>query len=119
MPKFDIKVQNIKAEFNKLEQELKTEAATKSDLVILDAISDLRDATPKDSGFAADSWYFQKEGKDLLTGYENYSLTNSAPYIETLNNGSSRQAPKRFIEKTLFKYFESDGIVVKVIPIRN
>ena len=119
MPKFNIKVQNLKSEFNKLENDLKTEAATKSDELMVKALYDLKNATPKDSGFAADSWYFENEGKDLLTGYENYSLVNSVPYIETLNNGSSRQAPKRFIEKTLFKYFESDGIVVKVIPIRK
>jgi len=42
-------------------------------------------------------------------------ITNGTPYIEDLNAGTSLQAPPRFIEKTLSKYFRVSGNSIKVI----
>lgn len=57
---------------------------------INNAVLALKEATPVDTGNARDSWK-----------YENGSIINTAEYIENLNEGSSTQAPARFIEQTL------------------
>jgi hypothetical protein len=50
----------------------------------------LRRATPVDTGRARDSWRIDEEG-----------IVNDVPYINELNQGSSTQAPKYFIESTV------------------
>lgn len=69
-------------------------------------------ATPIDTGYARSRWEYRKE--DLLrlsVSWSNkyfinfkdtvYIVSNDAPYIQYLNQGSSKQAPAFFIEKTL------------------
>jgi hypothetical protein len=48
--------------------------------------------------------------------FDTLYLTNGVPYIQDLNMGSSTQAPARFIEGTVFKYFKPSGVAIKVIP---
>jgi len=77
-------------------------------------------ATPIDTGYARSRWVYNKE--DLLKisfSFKNrffisftditYTFTNDAPYIQYLNQGSSKQAPAFFIEKTLL----SQGYIPK------
>ena len=45
---------------------------------------------------------------------ENLYITNGTPYIQELNAGSSVQAPARFIETTLSKYFNIKGSVARI-----
>lgn len=50
----------------------------------------LKNATPVDTGNARDNWKFSKN-----------SIYNEVDYIGLLNEGTSKQAPEHFIEKTL------------------
>jgi hypothetical protein len=53
-------------------------------------VSELRDATPVDTGRARDGWYASGG-----------AICNDVEYVDDLNRGTSRQAPPYFIEKTL------------------
>jgi hypothetical protein len=86
------------------------------------ATADLQLQTPVDTGRARGSWTVGKSKvamdaaistseKGRVLGpvsskvIETLYITNGTPYIQLLNDGSSSQAPPRFIEKTLSKYF--------------
>jgi|SaaInl4_135m_RNA_FD_contig_123_15922_length_8777_multi_4_in_0_out_2_5 hypothetical protein len=62
-------------------------------------------ATPIDTGEARASWLHQK----TATGY---SLVNVAEHIQALNAGSSKQAPKWFIERTAIRFGTPVGSIV-------
>jgi len=84
--------------------------------------ADLQLQTPIDTGRARGSWTVGKSrvamdaavstrergrvlGPLSSSRIETLYITNGTPYIQLLNDGSSSQAPPRFIEKTLSKYF--------------
>lgn len=50
----------------------------------------LKDATPVKTGKARDGWKIEGE-----------NIVNEVDYISTLNQGTSKQAPAHFIEKTV------------------
>jgi hypothetical protein len=60
------------------------------------AVDLLRQITPIDTGYARARWRSKKFL--LLPGGE---ISNDAPYINRLNQGSSKQAPALFIERAL------------------
>jgi hypothetical protein len=66
-------------------------------------LEDLEDATPVDTGLARNSWSL--EFKDSTTA----TISNSQEYIDILNKGSSKQAPRYFIERTMM----NNGFKVK------
>lgn len=103
-----LKISNINAEFEKLQKLTNKELKDKSKLVVNNLEKDLISATPIDTGFARESW----KVAESKTGFD---ITNSAPYIEYLNEGSSQQAPARFIENVALKYGKPVGTIVKVI----
>jgi hypothetical protein len=55
-----------------------------------DLMASLVEATPIDTGEARKGWYLTDD-----------SINNDVEYVKDLNQGTSRQAPARFIEKTL------------------
>jgi HK97 gp10 family phage protein len=69
-------------------------------------IKELQEATPKDTGAAANSW---SSNKDKKTSFE---VTNDKDYVKYLNAGSSKQAPARFIEQIALTYGTPSGPVV-------
>ena len=91
----------------------------------LQALGDVRLATPVDTGRARNSWRIgytaqfansTAPGVDLLvrTGeVREIIVTNGTDYIQLLNDGSSVQAPTRFIEQAFLRYF--DDVRVRVI----
>lgn len=96
------------------------------------AVSALTFNTPVDKGRARSSWILTRLPgifKDGETGFqgpavlgpvptntiETLYITNGTPYITDLNAGSSLQAPPRFIEVTVSKYFNTKGNFVKVV----
>eukprot|EP00916_Digyalum_oweni_P015429 GHVL01025250.1.p1 GENE.GHVL01025250.1~~GHVL01025250.1.p1 ORF type:complete len:134 (+),score=10.77 GHVL01025250.1:930-1331(+) len=100
----------------------------------LQAVNDLVQVTPVDTGRARSSWALSSypgvvrdnTGERLTSGsiilgpvsnntIEQLYITNGAPYIQDLNLGSSLQAPPRFIEKTIGRYFNLPGAFVRVI----
>ena len=64
----------------------------------------LKSATPVDTGEARDAWKI-----------EGNAIVNDSDHVEYLNNGSSKQAPDHFIEKTLLSQpgIKPSGIIVK------
>lgn len=64
----------------------------------------LKEATPIDTGKAREGWTVTDEG-----------LENDVEYISELNDGTSKQAPARFIEKTLLAHRDvtPSGIIVR------
>lgn len=60
------------------------------------AVDLLRKVTPVDTGYARSRWRSRRYL--LVPGGE---ITNDADYIVRLNQGSSKQAPKFFIEQAL------------------
>jgi hypothetical protein len=56
-------------------------------------VSALKEATPIDTGAARDGWTCDQN-----------SIMNDVEYVDALNSGSSQQAPKHFIEKTLLSF---------------
>ena len=65
------------------------------DKVAMAMVVDLKEATPVDTGKARDGWKYDPLSK---------TISNEVDYITDLNQGSSRQAPKWFVEMTLLKY---------------
>jgi len=61
-------------------------------------IRDLKAATPVDTGAARDSWRY--------VGGRRSAIVNDKEYIKNLNEGSSKQAPARFIEMVILKHTE-------------
>jgi hypothetical protein len=103
-------------------------------LSALQAVNELVQVTPVDTGRARASWALSSypgvirdnAERGLTSGsivlgpvpnntIEQLYITNGAPYIQDLNAGSSLQAPPRFIEKTISRYFTLQGGFVKVI----
>ena len=93
------------------------------------AVSELVNVTPVDTGRARSAWSLNNNkvlidnesgspnaNATILLGpvpndrIETLYITNGTPYIQNLNAGSSLQAPPRFVEKTVAKYFNIDGI---------
>jgi hypothetical protein len=70
----------------------------------LKLLSELRDATPVDTGEARDGWSLSPFG-----------IYNNVDHISRLNTGSSKQAPAFFIEKILLTHRDvsPSGIIVK------
>ena len=65
----------------------------------------LKAATPIDTGEAREGWHI-----------EGNSLVNRVDHIERLNEGSSKQAPARFIELTLL---QQPGVVPNGTIVTN
>jgi hypothetical protein len=93
----------IKLNLNKL---ISKEVSIIKDKKIQKLLSELKQATPVDTGKARDGWYF--------TGS---SIRNDVEYIDELNQGTSKQAPAYFIEKTVLAQtgIKPLGVIVKTI----
>jgi hypothetical protein len=74
---------------------IQKEAAKEFKLKLENLLKDLKDATPVLTGKARDSWALDFSGKTTAI------VSNSQDYIEILNQGSSQQAPRYFIERVL------------------
>ena len=95
-------MQKLKVSFDKERMELLNTKA-------IDIVTDLRANTPVDTGLARDSWSHRERLGAVV-------IENNVPYIEALNNGSSKQAPEFFVEKTLLKHGKPIGQLVKINP---
>jgi hypothetical protein len=93
----------IKLNLNKL---ISKEVSIIKEKKIQKLLSELKQATPVDTGKARDGWYF--------TGS---SIRNDIEYIDELNQGTSKQAPAYFIEKTVLAQtgIKPLGVIVKTI----
>jgi|21_taG_2_1085346.scaffolds.fasta_scaffold00106_8 hypothetical protein len=91
----------------------------------LKALADVKLMTPVDTGAARNSWYigYKEQYFDNSKGENNPTsniqvlvprnkpgeifVTNGVTYIQLLNEGSSKQAPMKFIESAFSKYFKN------------
>lgn len=85
-----INVTGIDATIKDMRLKLDAQARGKTASVKRELISELKAATPVDTGRARDNWQITQQG-----------LSNDTEYIDELNAGSSQQAPPYFIEKTV------------------
>jgi hypothetical protein len=91
---------------NTLKAEVERIKVSKSQMVMLDVLLDLRAATPVDTGEARDGWSARIDG-----------IENRVEHIEFLNKGTSKQAPSHFIERTVLsnKNVSPKGTIVRTI----
>jgi len=111
------KVKGVKQTFKQLNADINEIVDDKTRALTTDAVQELIENTPVDTGKARDSWRVEAiniEEEDLPKERIIVTIDNEVPYIAELNAGSSRQAPPRFIEKTILKYFDPDGVIVQV-----
>ena len=106
MKKF-IKLLNVDREFKQLEVKYKELSKTEAAKASSNLLSSLIAATPIDTGFARESWSLSKT-------LEGHKLRNSAEYIKFLNEGTSLQAPRYFIEATALRYGRPFGAITTV-----
>lgn len=71
-------------------------------------LSDLREATPVDTGLARDSWKATEHKHSVV-------ISNDVEYLKYLNEGSSKQAPSHFVERTALKYGKPLGAITESI----
>jgi hypothetical protein len=100
---------NVEAEFSKLQKLQEKVLEEKTGNTVDDMIVSLRSVTPVDTGFARSSWSSEKVSPDTRL------VINTADYIEYLNQGSSKQAPARFVEAVALAYGKPQGTIVDVI----
>ena len=100
-------MRNFKAELLRLARKRHDDLVLKTTPVVLKLKEELVNATPIDTGLARESWSTSK----TLKGHD---VKNSVEYIEYLNQGSSKQAPARFIEGIALKYGRPLGTIVDV-----
>jgi hypothetical protein len=67
-------------------------------------VSNLKKATPVDTGEARDGWHKDKKG----------DVINNIEHIAQLNAGHSQQAPSFFIEQTVLntKHVQPNGVII-------
>jgi len=132
--KLSIELKGVTSALDAVEQEVIQATNQALRINALQAQSALQLVTPVKTGRARGSWSIsskQGEARDSANGfmavaapllppsstqYDVLYLTNGVPYIQDLNMGRSNQAPARFIEGTVFKYFNPKGVAVQVIP---
>jgi hypothetical protein len=125
-----IKLKNVDSTFNGINKEFNKLVNSAQRISAFQATSDLKVVTPVDKGRARGSWALSKIERDFKDAQysvvsnsylgpipndkiESIYITNGTPYIQDLNQGSSLQAPPRFIEKTISKYFKTKGNIVR------
>jgi len=103
--KFNFK--NVGSEFAKLKQEQAKLLEKEESKVINNLKKELEDATPIDTGLARSSW-------ELSGSSGEKRLTNTVDYIESLNNGHSKQAPSNFVQHIAIKFGKPLGPIITV-----
>jgi len=102
-------------------------------LQAFETLNALKAATPVDTGRARNSWILTEKENEFSKGELGGSnllgapsedkvtplfITNGTPYIESLNEGSSKQAPARFVEQTvLSKNYNIEGVLFETIKL--
>jgi len=97
---------NIKQEFEKLTSKRKVSASEQAAVTVRQLTGELITATPIDTGAAQEAWSVNRSP-------HGFDIRNSVPYIQYLNQGSSKQAPSHFIEFIALKYGKPLGTIVE------
>jgi len=105
--KFQITLEGVEREFKKLFDLQKIDTKFQVETQVATMVDDLVAATPIDTGLARASWNVDKKG-------EVFNVKNDVDYIQYLNQGTSEQAPARFIETIALQYGRPLGTIVDV-----
>lgn len=126
-----IKLKGVDEELARMEEELVEFLNQEMRSRLLQALADLKRTTPVDTGRARNSWLITDSptdynnsvssnslrGKILTpaskTKFEQFYITNGVTYIDKLNAGSSKQAPSRFVEAAILRYFDDIELVYR------
>jgi len=96
-----LEVINFAEELKRVEQEVINQGYMQIHTRIDFATETLRQVTPVDTGNARSRWRNNKFNFKFFRGAGAGEIINDAEYIDYLNAGSSKQAPKYFIEQVL------------------
>ena len=96
-------LKGVEDEFRRLADKFKDTQREGNKKVVSNMVKDLQDQTPVDTGRARASWETHQTEKGI-------AVENTTEYIQYLNEGSSKQAPARFIESVALKYGVPVGI---------
>ena len=122
-----ITVINLRSSIINLEKDINKEVEKQLRAKALRAFADVKLMTPVDTGQARNSWYigyteryFNGEQGDASNisvlvpkdKPQEIIVTNGVTYIQFLNNGSSVQAPIKFIESAFKRHFDSVEVEV-------
>jgi len=97
--KVSLEVVNFEEAMRGIEEEVKQIAEEEVGLRVAFATTSLRRVTPVDTGEARSGWTSRPELD--FRGETSYVIENPVEHITYLNRGSSKQAPKYFIEQVL------------------
>jgi len=103
-----MEIKGIDEEFKKLSSSRQASTSLQSDVMVSTMKNEIVAMTPIDTGLARASWEIQK-----LSNM--YNVMNPVPYIQYLNQGSSKQAPAHFVEAIALKYGKPVGTIVDII----
>lgn len=99
-----VKIRGIKGTLTQIQQEKQKLLERGLNVRSRQLVSRLKEATPVDTGRARDGWH-----------YDNRQIQNAVEYVDHLNKGSSKQAPRYFVEKTLLSHADvsPSGVIVR------
>lgn len=119
---------DITAAYNKKVEGFQDKVVRK---LTLDIQGDLDRQTPRDTGRAASNWLgsvglpratfveqFNGSPPINFSGYRNgmsVFIANNLPYITRLNQGHSKQAPKRFVETAIQRHIANVPDIARVV----
>ena len=102
-----LNIKNLDSTFLKLDEQLEKQRkiilARESKVILNELVS----GTPIDTGNAREGWNLKQKGK----GFE---ISNEVPYIESLNNGHSKQAPSHYVERIALQHGRPVGSIITV-----
>jgi len=127
---FSIGIKGAKSEFLKFDQDVTEFVNTINRAEAFNTLNDLKAVTPVDTGRARNSWILTNNPTQFTNALidnsallppppkrsiEKLFITNGVNYIEDLNSGSSQQAGARFIEKTVLKRYNAEGVLFETL----
>lgn len=107
------RLRGVEDAFRELREETLEIVEGEVDSQTAEALEALQEETPVDTGQARDSWFAARARPDITRREVESVIYNTTDYIDELNEGSSRQAPARFIESTVLRFFDPDGVIVQ------
>ena len=117
MVKFELK--NLSNAIKKINNEIDSLSHSMIEKRVTSLVEDLETVTPKDTGYAASRWEAEESSfiETVISAIrfkdKPYIVKNDAEYISYLNEGSSTQAPAKFVEQTVLNQgFKPTGSIV-------
>ena len=106
-----IRVRGADAELDRVRQEFRDIPGVRIRRDAGRLLDRLQATTPVDTGRARAGW--RATTARYSRGEWRLTIENDVPYIVQLNMGSSRQAPRRFVETAALRYFTAEGVIAE------